>query len=153
MAAPFARWSTLLEPTWIGRSVLRPYADAGLGVPTVVGVVVKVRYNERKCCAAPKLIYNHIIYNVYIAVKLFFRYNIINMRLRMTRKDTTMRMKAKTIRAINMLAGEIQIETGENVSADDAVWAFIQEHRPDIAEKAEKTAEQNGDDTIEQEDE
>lgn len=70
----------------------------------------------------------------------------------MSRKNATMRMKAKTIRAINMLAGEKQLETGENISADDAMWTFIKEFRPDIAEKAERSTEINDDDDIEQED-
>lgn len=58
-----------------------------------------------------------------------------------------MRVEPKVLKAVNMLVGELQLETGESVSVSEALWSFIKEYRPDIAEKAEKTGNGNGDKT------
>lgn len=68
----------------------------------------------------------------------------------MNRKTVPMRVDTRTLRAINMLAGEQQLKTGGKLSANDAVWELIREHRPDIAERAEAVLEySNGQDTDE----
>ena len=53
-------------------------------------------------------------------------------------KSMPMRVQSKTRRAINLLVGEMQLETGETVSQDAAVWTLIELYRPDLAEKAAK---------------
>lgn len=53
-------------------------------------------------------------------------------------KSMPMRVQSKTRRAINLLVGEMQLETGETVSQDSAVWTLIQLYRPDLAERANK---------------
>ena len=55
-----------------------------------------------------------------------------------------MRVEPKVQRAVTRLAGEMQAEKGESVSISDALWAFIREHRPDLAEWAESKGNGNG---------
>lgn len=55
----------------------------------------------------------------------------------MSSKNTMMRAKSLTIRVVNIIAGEIQAETGKTVSANDAIMEFVKLHRPDIIEKAQ----------------
>ena len=47
-----------------------------------------------------------------------------------------MRVKERTINAVNKIAGKIQRETGANKTADDAVWAMIKKLYPKIAQEA-----------------
>ena len=47
-----------------------------------------------------------------------------------------MRIDEATKRVINMLAGEMQRETGRTVSFNEALWEFLQLHRPDLTEEA-----------------
>jgi hypothetical protein len=54
----------------------------------------------------------------------------------MSSRDGQVRVKEWTLKAINILAGEIQQATGTNISADDAIWSLINDNRPDIANKA-----------------
>lgn len=51
-------------------------------------------------------------------------------------KNTPMRLDEATKRVINMIAGEMQRETGETISFNDALWAFLCHHRPELAEQA-----------------
>lgn len=51
---------------------------------------------------------------------------------------TTISVDRTTLRAIKLLAGEIQADTGEALKMNDALWRFILAERPDIAERAEK---------------
>lgn len=52
------------------------------------------------------------------------------------RASSPMRVDNKTKRAINILAAELQAQRGEPVSADEALWTFIEKHRPDVTERA-----------------
>ncbi len=58
-----------------------------------------------------------------------------------------MRVEPKVLKAVTRLAGEMQAETGQSISISEALWAFIVEHRPDIAEWAEKQKNGNGEKT------
>ncbi|MBZ0297779.1 MAG: hypothetical protein K8L99_34810 [Anaerolineae bacterium] len=60
--------------------------------------------------------------------------NLKNARAR--GKNTPMRLDEATKRVINMIAGEMQRETGETTSFNDALWAFLCQNRPDLAEEA-----------------
>lgn len=51
---------------------------------------------------------------------------------------TTVSVDRTTLRAIKLIAGEIQADTGEALKMNDAIWRFIVAERPDIAERAEK---------------
>lgn len=53
---------------------------------------------------------------------------------------TTISVDRTTLRAIKLLAGEIQANTGETLKMNDALWRFIVAERPDIAERAVKLA-------------
>lgn len=50
------------------------------------------------------------------------------------------RVSDSTKAAINILSGEMQIQTGRKVTADEALWAIINQARPDLAEKVEQVA-------------
>ncbi len=51
-------------------------------------------------------------------------------------KNTPMRIDEATKRAVNILAGQMQQATGKTITFNDALWALLNEHRPDLAEKA-----------------
>ena len=63
------------------------------------------------------------------------------------KRRETMRVEPKVMRAVNILAGERQVETGENISISEAIWDFIKAHRPDVANRADNIGEngENGD--------
>jgi hypothetical protein len=51
-------------------------------------------------------------------------------------KTTTMRVDAKVKTALTIIAGEVQAEKAiHNLSTADALWLFIEKHRPDITER------------------
>lgn len=53
------------------------------------------------------------------------------------------RVKDRTQRAIRMLVGKLQIERGNEISADDALWYVFKRYMPGIAGRAEE-AQQPG---------
>ena len=57
-----------------------------------------------------------------------------------------MRIDEATKRVINMLAGEMQRETGRTISFNEALWELLRLHRPDLTEQAVRmiNAEQDG---------
>jgi len=57
----------------------------------------------------------------------------------MSRKSSPMRIDELTKRAIMMLAAEMQRESGESVSANDALMKLLEQVRPDLLEEAKKT--------------
>lgn len=63
----------------------------------------------------------------------------------MSAKSMPMRVSEKTRRAINMIAAELQLETGDTISADNALWQFIEDHAPEIARRAVDIAESDSD--------
>lgn len=55
-------------------------------------------------------------------------------------KSTPMRIDELTKRVVMMLAAEMQRETGESVSANDALLKLLEETRPDLVEEAKKVS-------------
>lgn len=51
------------------------------------------------------------------------------------------RVRERTRRAINMLAAELQLASGENRSADDAIAYAIEQLRPDLMQRADEQIE------------
>lgn len=64
-------------------------------------------------------------------------------------KGRYVRVKERTQRAISIITGQIQIETGATrVSADDALWRVIKIAMPDVAKRVEEEAQdKKGDET------
>jgi hypothetical protein len=51
-------------------------------------------------------------------------------------KTTTIRVDTKVKTALAIIVGEVQVEKAiHNLSTNDALWNFIEQHRPDIAER------------------
>jgi hypothetical protein len=51
-------------------------------------------------------------------------------------KTTTMRVDTKVKTALTIIAGEVQAEKAiHNLSTNDALWLFIEKHRPDITDR------------------
>jgi hypothetical protein len=53
-----------------------------------------------------------------------------------------MRIDEATKRVINMIAGEMQRESGQTVSFNEALWEFLNKHRPDLTGEALRIIEQ-----------
>lgn len=51
-------------------------------------------------------------------------------------KDTHIRIKFETLRAIRMYGGEIQSVSGDSMTDNDIIWHFFQSHRADIIQRA-----------------
>jgi hypothetical protein len=56
-------------------------------------------------------------------------------------KEVTMRVKDDTLRLINMFAGELQAESGKNISVDTAIREVFTKFRPDLVAKLEKAVD------------
>ena len=67
----------------------------------------------------------------------------------MSSESTSMRMKNRTITALTKIAGMLQRDTGQKVSADGAAWEAIKKAFPKIAEEV---VEEFGDDDEEEDD-
>lgn len=52
-------------------------------------------------------------------------------------QTTPMRIDTRTRKVINKIAAEYQFKTGKNWSANDALWQFLKEHRPDLIDEAD----------------
>lgn len=63
-------------------------------------------------------------------------------KVRSRGKNTPMRIDEATKRVINMIAGEMQRETGKTISFNDALWEFLNQHRPDLTEEALRIIDQ-----------
>jgi len=57
-------------------------------------------------------------------------------------KGIYVRVHEPTKTAIKLLVGELQSKKAETVYENEALWMLIKNHRPDIAERAEKEAKQ-----------
>ena len=53
-------------------------------------------------------------------------------------KSAPVRIKENTQRLIRMYAGELQLDTGENFSDDDAIYALFEKFRPDLIERLQE---------------
>ena len=61
----------------------------------------------------------------------------------MSERTIPVRLSLKTQIALNMIAGDMQADTGSNVSIDEAAWKLINEARPKVAMRAAKRATEN----------
>jgi hypothetical protein len=50
-------------------------------------------------------------------------------------KDRQIRMKEITLKLVRILAGELQMQTGENITDDMAIYEMFKQYRPDIIER------------------
>lgn len=52
-----------------------------------------------------------------------------------------MRQDARTKFAVNLIMGRLATESGQKLSAADALWEFIKQHDPELAAKAQALAD------------
>jgi hypothetical protein len=57
------------------------------------------------------------------------------------KKDKHMRIKASTLKLLRVFAGELQIQSGENITDDDAIYELFKLCRPDIIEHVKEIEE------------
>lgn len=62
-------------------------------------------------------------------------------------KMTTVSVDTKTLRAIKIIAGEIQAEAGKTPKLGEVLWRLIRDCREDVAERAEKLIDNRGEET------
>ena len=60
-------------------------------------------------------------------------------------QDRQMRIKEQTLRLLRMFAGEIQMQSGKNITDDDAIYNLIKQFRPDLIERLKEVEEKEGD--------
>jgi hypothetical protein len=60
-------------------------------------------------------------------------------------KDKQIRMKATTLKLIRILAGELQMQTGENITDDMAIYEMFRQYRPDLIERLKEIEENQSD--------
>lgn len=85
-----------------------------------------------------RFLYSLVAIVTYVDKKVnWWYYSYSNKGHEMKGKSTPMRIDEATRRVINMMAGEYQSQTGKNVSANDALWKFLEEHRPDLTGRVE----------------
>jgi hypothetical protein len=60
-------------------------------------------------------------------------------------QDRQMRIKEHTLRLLRMFAGEIQMQSGKNITDDDAIYSLIKQYRPDLIERLKEVEEKEAD--------